>query len=221
MDGIHDMGGMHGFGPVEVSAIEPLPDGWEGWENRLQAVALLSGTITRPGIEAIEPATYLESTYHERWIIAAENRAVDKGKVDPDALARWRDVFATDAEAEPPRTEDPDRVARLQAMLDRSFTLPRAEGPRFAAGDRVAVKRMRPERHHRCPRYLRGAVGEVDRVPGQEPLPGTPFSAGLTEPVYTVRFHSVDLWGDRTDEGEPPYDLFIDLWESYLEDTDE
>jgi len=102
-------------------------------------------------------------------------------------------------------------------MLDKSFTLPAAEAPQFAVGERVRVNRMRPEPHHRCPRYLRGVVGEVEKVPAQDFLPGTPFSANLVEPVYTVRFNSVDLWGDRTGQGEPPYDLFIDLWQTYLE----
>ena len=72
MDGIHDMGGMHGFGPVDSSATH---SGHEGWETRLQAAAFLARAITRGDIEAIEPATYLDSTYHERWVIAAEHRA--------------------------------------------------------------------------------------------------------------------------------------------------
>jgi len=212
------MGGMHGFGSVDPSASE---SGHEGWESRLQAVAFMAGAITRAGIEAIEPAKYLDSTYHERWIIAAEKRAVAKGTVDAEVLARWQDVFAADADARPPRTEDPDRVARAQATIDRSFVLPPARNPRFAVGDRVRVKRMRPERHHRSPRYIRGVVGEVENVACQDYLPGIPSSAGLAEPVYTLRFDSVDLWGDRTDEGEPPYHLFIDQWESYLEAADE
>lgn len=214
MDGVHDMGGMHGFGPVDAAATD---SGHEGWESRLQALAFLSGGITRAGIEAIDPAKYLNSTYHERWVICAERRLVDKGKATTDQLDRWREIFESDAAAQPPRTEDPANVATVQAMLDKSFTLPAAEAPQFAVGERVRVNRMRPEPHHRCPRYLRGVVGEVEKVPAQDFLPGTPFSANLVEPVYTVRFNSVDLWGDRTGQGEPPYDLFIDLWQTYLE----
>ena len=77
MDGVHDMGGMHGFGPVDPSTTE---SGHEGWESRLQAVAFMAGAITRAGIEAIEPAKYLDSTYHERWLIAAEKRARRQGQ---------------------------------------------------------------------------------------------------------------------------------------------
>ncbi|MCP5025024.1 MAG: nitrile hydratase subunit beta [Actinomycetia bacterium] len=214
MDGVHDMGGMHGFGAVDTAAAD---SGHEGWESRLQAVAFMAGAITRAGIEEIEPVAYLDSTYHERWIVCAEGRAVGKGMTDEATLERWREVFAADATAQPPRREDPANVAAVQAMLDKSFSLAPAESPRFAVGDRVRVKRMRPEPHHRSPRYIRGAVGVVEKVAAQDYLPGTRYSENLTEPVYTVRFNSVDLWGDRTEQGEPPYDLFIDQWETYLE----
>lgn len=218
MDGIHDMGGMHGFGPVDPSATESCR---EGWETRLQATAILARAMTRGDIEAIEPATYLDSTYHERWVIAAERGVVSRGVISPETLARWQEQFASDAAAQPPRTDDPDRVTQVQALVDRSFALPSAQNPRFSVGDRVRVRRMRPERHHRSPRYIRGVVGEVERVACQDHVPGTRFSANQTEPVYTVRFSSVDLWGDRVDEGEGEYDLFIDQWESYLEAADE
>ena len=79
----------------------------------------------------------------------------------------------------------------------------------FAPGDRVTVRRMAPERHHRCPRYLRGVTGTVAAVPGAWP------HAGEKEPeaVYTVRFANTDLWGDDAEPGT----LCIDLWERYLE----
>jgi nitrile hydratase len=75
---------------------------------------------------------------------------------------------------------------------------------------------MRPEAHHRCPRYLRGALGEVERVLGADPVPDADDEDDV-EPVYTVRFSSMDLFGDQTEAGEPPYVLLIDLWERYLE----
>jgi nitrile hydratase len=67
---------------------------------------------------------------------------------------------------------------------------------------------MAPARHHRCPRYVRGATGTVTRVAGGWP------PAGEREPeaVYTVRFAQADLWGDDAEPGT----LSIDLWERYL-----
>jgi hypothetical protein len=59
----------------------------------------------------------------------------------------------------------------------------------------------------------------VERVPGAEHLPplvpGGPD--GHFEAIYTVQFDSSELWGDQRAEGEPAFDLVIDLWESYLE----
>jgi nitrile hydratase beta subunit len=217
MDGIHDMGGMAGFGPVDVSA---QASGHEWWEARIQATALLSGGMSRPGIEAIPPAEYLSSGYAEKWLVCAEQRLIGDGVVDPDRLDHWRSEFAADPTRMPPRDDAPDRVAGLVERLTTTPLLSDAPAPRFAVGERVRVRRMRPEGHNRCPRYVRGAVGVVERVPGAEHLPpSTPGGDdGPFEAIYTVQFDSSELWGDQRNEGELPFDLVIDLWESYLEE---
>jgi len=214
MDGIHDMGGMAGFGPVDVSADA---SGDEGWEARLQAVALLSGGMSRPGIEAIPPAEYLASGYAEKWLVCAEQRLLGDGVIDVDALDRWRSELSSDPTRRPPRDDAPEAVPGLVEMLTTTPSMSEALTSRFAVGDRVRVRRMRPEGHHRCPRYLRGALGVVERVPGAEHQPPTEpgGDVGRFEAVYTVQFDSSELWGERDDE--PDFDLLVDLWESYLE----
>lgn len=216
MDGIHDMGGMAGFGPVDVSA---EASGREGWEARLQATALLSGGMSRPGIEAIPPAEYLASGYAEKWLVCSEQRLLGDGVIDLEQLDRWRSELSTDPTRLPPRDDDPEAVSGLLAMLTTTPLMSEAIEPRFAVGDRVWVLRMRPAGHHRCPRYVRGAVGVVERVPGAEHQPPTEpgGDVGQFEAVYTVQFDSSELWGDQRSEGEPAFDLLIDLWESYLE----
>ena len=216
MDGIHDMGGMAGFGPVDVSA---AGSGHEGWEARLQATALLSGGMSRPGIEAIPPAQYLASGYAEKWLVCSEQRLLGDGVLDPDDLDRWRVALAEDPNRTPPRDDAPEAVPGLVEMLTTTPLMSAATSPRFAVGDRVRVCRMRPGGHHRCPRYVRGALGVVERIPGAEHQPPTAPGGhvGKLEAVYTVQFDSRALWGDQRSEGEPAFDLFIDLWESYLE----
>jgi nitrile hydratase subunit beta len=91
-----------------------------------------------------------------------------------------------------------------------------AAGPRFASGDRVRVRRMHPDGHTRCPRYVRGALGVVERVQGTDRLPdraeyGLPTEP---EPVYAVAFASQDLWGESD---EPPWTVLLDLFDTYLE----
>ena len=214
MDGIHDMGGMAGFGPVDVSADV---SGSEGWEARLQAVALLSGGMSRPGIEAIPPAEYLASGYAEKWLVCAERRLLGDGVIHADALDRWQSELSSDPSRRPPRADAPEAVPRLVAALTTTPSMAEAATSRFAIGDRVRVRRMRPEGHHRCPRYVRGALGVVERIPGAEHQPPTEpgGDVGPYEAVYTVQFDSSELWGEH--DAEPAFDLLIDLWESYLE----
>jgi nitrile hydratase len=175
--------------------------------------------MSRPGIEASPPAEYLSSGYAEKWLVCAEQRLLGDGLIERDRLDYWCSEFSTDPSLLPPRDDAPDRVAGLVEVLTTTPLLSAAASPRFAVGERVRVRRMRPEGHNRCPRYVRGAIGVVERVPGAEHLPpsvpGGPD--GHFEAIYTVLFDSSELWGDQRSEGEQPFDLVIDLWESYLE----
>src|SRR5438046_746210 len=106
MDGAHDMGGMHGFGPVRTVDDE-LPY-HEAWEPRAQMVAIMSkatGGTMRANIEKLAPADYLALPYYGRWLAAAERFHVDAGLVDADALRRWYDHFEANPDATPPRRE--------------------------------------------------------------------------------------------------------------------
>jgi nitrile hydratase subunit beta len=87
---------------------------------------------------------------------------------------------------------------------------------RFAPGQQVRVKRMHPAGHTRCPRYARGARGVVEAVRGTDRLPDrATYGERVTpEPVYSVAFHSSELWGPSE---EPPWTVSLDLWDSYLE----
>ena len=131
--------------------------------------------------------------------------------VEQADLDRWRARFEADPEAQVPRREDPHLVEVIRSIPPHHHG--EAESPQFSAGAQVRVRRMHPEGHHRCPRYVRGVVGEVERLLGADPAP----EDEEVEPCYTVRFSSVDLFGDQTEAGEAPYTLLIDLWERYLE----
>ena len=84
MNGIHDLGGMHGFGPVVAERNEPVFH--EEWERR--AFGLFASTFVFTGytvdefrhyIEKIDPAHYLESSYYEHWMVAFEAALVKHG----------------------------------------------------------------------------------------------------------------------------------------------
>jgi nitrile hydratase beta subunit len=216
VDGVHDMGGMHGFGPVIRDPSDRAldePTFHEPWEGRAfglmiatAAKGLRRGSL-RPSIEAIEPATYLASSYYERWARAVEAQLVAAGTLT-SAEIEERAATVGDGPTRSP-ADDPDLSAAIPAILTRRG--PTSGEPvtaAFLAGDRVTVRRMAAIGHHRCPRYLRGATGTVERINGGWPHP----DADTPEAVYRVQFAMRDLRGDDAEAGA----LFVDLWERYL-----
>lgn len=89
---------------------------------------------------------------------------------------------------------------------------------RFAVGDRVRIARRRPIGHYRTPVYVRGRVGEIERVlahfldPEEE---GYGRNAGATARLYRVRLKQRDLWPDYA--GAPDDELQIEVFEPWLE----
>ncbi len=84
MNGVHDLGGMHGFGPVEREENEPLFHAeWEARVFGLQGVVRARNYFNldafRHGIERMAPAEYLRSTYYERWLATVEYNLVQQG----------------------------------------------------------------------------------------------------------------------------------------------
>ncbi len=139
---------------------------------------------------------------------------VANGSVTADELRHWYEHFEANPDAAPPRRDDPRLAELVKGRLSSGRPLPKPARARFAPHDQVIVQRMRPSHHNRCPRYVRAARGTIDAVCGEDLVPGAGRDSEAAEPVYTVRFDSRDLWG-HTDE--PPFAVFVDLWESYLE----
>jgi nitrile hydratase len=207
MDGIHDLGGMDGFGPVVVERHEPtfhFP--WErqalGVTMSSFAMGLSNGGEFRHSIERMDPAHYLGSRYYEHWITGVATRLVETGRVRLDEL---EDL----AGGRFPLSR-PARSGRVDAGG------PDATRPRFAVGSRVRVRVWHPPGHTRCPRYVRGQTGTVVRTDGCSSLPDVEaHGAGRRlEPTYGVRFAAGDLWRDA----QPGVAVYVDLWESYLEE---
>jgi nitrile hydratase len=210
------MGGMHGFGAVVEPGAELAYR--EPWEARVFAMSEIIGTQGlgqgggRPLREQMEPADYLRASYYERWLWSNERRLERKGAIAPGEVDGW--VERLRGGEEMPRREDPELAERAVAAERETATLAPAEGARFGAGDRVRVKRMRPEGHTRCPRYVRGAEGVVEVVRGNDAFPDIGPYQGPSEPVYAVAFASDDLFGPSEDGS---WTVIVDLFDSYLE----
>jgi nitrile hydratase beta subunit len=207
MNGVHDLGGMDGFGPVDVEANEPvLHEPWEGRVFGLVAAMSaqrLTNTHTfRHAIERMDPVHYLRSPYYEHWLTAVTTLLVEKGVL-------------TRAELEA-RAGGGLPVSRPVRARSAALPAPSAPAPRFGVGDAVVVRNVHPFGHTRCPRYVRGKRGVVTRVDGRFALPDVAAHAGerCEQFAYNVRFDGHELWGAATDTATA---VHVDLWESYLE----
>lgn len=212
MHGIHDMGGMHGFGPVVVEPDEPVFHA--AWEKRVlgmvyQMVGFGWATIDafRHAIERTEPVEYLRVGYYGRWALALERIMVDAGALAPgETAARMagRPTAPHAAPSMPAHAPTPGFVRDV------------ARAPRFAAGDAVRPRIESMPGHTRLPRYVAGRRGVVHRVEAAYVFPDTNAHGGGESPqyLYNVRFDGAELWGAGA---EPATALHIDLFEPYLE----
>lgn len=217
MNGVHDMGGMHGFGPVCPEPDEPVFHG--EWEKRALALTLAMAAwgrwnidVSRHARERLPAADYLRYTYYEKWIAALGMLMVETGLLTADELATGR----PDAGAQ--RAQPPLTAEKVGPMLRRGgpSARPVAEAPRFAVGDRVRAKNIHPAGHTRLPRYARGKVGEVVMQHGGHVFPDSNAHRLGEAPchLYAVRFTARELWGPDAD---PRQSVTLDLWEPYLD----
>ncbi len=216
MDGIHDMGGMHGFGKVEPEANEPVfHAAWEGrclaLNRALQAIGAWNMDEGRAGIEELPPAVYLTSSYYGKWALRLQNLVVKFGLAGADEIAAGHAVRAGK-----PLTGKFD-VAEVPASLARgAFARPAQATARFKIGDRVRAKNIHPPTHTRLPRYARSHVGVIEAIRGCHVFPDSSALGAGENPqwLYTVRFEGRELWGETTD---PTLTVSIEAFEPYLE----
>jgi nitrile hydratase len=223
MNGIHDMGGMHGFGPVVREEHEPVFH--EPWEGRVYGMRVRFGAkmpapypgVGRTHIESIPPKTYLEMSYYERFLESLVQRAIATGVITAEELDARTRRFEDDPAASVPRRDDPQAVAEtVEGLKTQRHPAREGRAPRFKQGDAVAAINISRFGHNRLPRYIRGKHGVIERVNGlhaiedekaygEDPTPQT---------VYTVGFEGAEVWGV---ECEPNLRVYVELWEDYLQ----
>jgi nitrile hydratase subunit beta len=202
MDGIHDLGGRQGFGPVRHSPAAPaFHADWEKRVNALYSLAVRLGIFNmdeyRHAIERMEPRHYLSASYYERSLTSLATLCVEKGLVTRDELERRaRGSFPLSSPSAPGRSNVAGRE-------------------RFRAGDRVRVRSDHVPGHVRMPAYIRGKSGVVVSESPAYPFPDAHAHgvAAADEPTYDVRFSSVELWPGAAD----PAFVHVGVFQSYLE----
>ncbi len=216
MDGVHDMGGMHGFGKVEPEENEPVFHA--AWEARCLALNRAMGAIgawtideERAGIEELPPEVYLSRSYYGKWALRLENLVVKLGLAGADEIAAGHAL----------RPGKPLKrklgVADVPGTLTRgSFGRPAQAPARFKVGDRVRTKNIHPLTHTRLPRYARGKRGVIEAVRGCHVFPDSVAIGAGENPqwLYTVLFEGRELWGEDAD---PTLKVSIEAFEPYLE----
>lgn len=217
MNGVHDMGGMDGFGKVEAEANEPTFH--EKWEGRVMAMVRAMGAAGAYNIdtsrfyrESLPPHVYLSSSYYWKWLLGLRDNLVAKGFVTESELAAGHAK-----EAAKPLKKGKfglDSVERI--MVRGRFERPPPALAKFKPGDRVRAKNMHPATHTRLPRYARGHVGVVERILGCQVFPDSASMELGENPqwLYNVVFGGAELWGPDAD---PTVKVSIDAFEPYLE----
>lgn len=220
MDGIHDMGGMHGFGPIIREENEPLFH--HEWEKRVLGMGVAIPVPvpggSRNNIENMDPAEYLSSSYYEKWLHSRIRGLIDAGAMTPDELESRVALFREKPDAETPVHPNPDGVrAKFGKRRPASSAPPPVDiRPQFQGGDRVRARNIHPEGHTRLPRYVRGKTGTISRFYGIHNLQDAELPAGCVrreQPLYAVRFESRELWGESAEAEDAVY---LDMWEGYL-----
>jgi nitrile hydratase subunit beta len=220
MNGIHDMGGMHGLGPIDYDRNEGAFH--EPWEGRAWALIRAMGPFSRGRrrnfrfeIESIPAAEYLRLSYYERLVKTMLDRLLAGNFVTRSEIESGRPDPGS------PRATPPLTPALVEEQLARRGSLRRNDEQvraRFRTGQRVRARNINPIGHTRLPRYLRGKRGRIVADHGVFNLQDTDaegYALGdRPQHVYTVRFEASELWGPQG--GARDY-IFADLWEEYLD----
>ena len=223
MDGIHDLGGKHGFGAVNFA-----PDSAPGaavfhgrWEagvfasaRALRGVAVRNTDQFRHAVERIDPVAYLTHGYYGRWLGGIETLAVEAGVTTTAEVSARAIALGAGADdliaARPAVTCLPEMAAGRDAR--RTLSAP----PRYAIGNLVRTRRDVLPGHTRLPAYARGRVGVIAAWHAGWVFPDTNAMGEGEQPqhLYTVAFRGDELWGAGA---EPGVTVYLDLFEPYLD----
>lgn len=221
MDGIHDLGGKQGYGPIEVDDEDgPFHADWEGREWGIAQCARLPGISIdwwRHCRELIMPVDYLSRPYFDSWAQTDFSTYIEAGWMTLEEIDAGK-CLITDIDYGPPAA-----TMNLQQVLDEDrahafrFDAEVDTPPAFEPGQRVLTARHGHKGHTRLPQYARGHIGTVHAYNGAHVFPDlSAKGTDIHQHCYNVMFEAAELWPEAAGRKDKVY---IDLWESYLEDA--
>lgn len=220
MNGAHDLGGMHGFGPIDPEPETKEPIFHAEWERRIFAINLAAAShgkwtldTSRHARERQHPADYLRHSYYENWIAGLETLLVETGLVSEAELATGKSEGIAPVEVRKRTIKASQVVASL--AKGAPTTMDTQVKPKFKPGEKVSVRNINTTGHTRAPRYARGKVGSIQvdhgvHIFADKNAHGTKEGQHL----YSVRFDANELWGEAATSKSAVY---IDLWDDHLE----
>ncbi len=215
MDGIHDLGGKLGYGPVDVNEPqEPFHAEYEGREWGMSRTARASSiTIDwwRHVRELIPADDYLNRPYFDSWAQTDMAAMIDAGLFTFEELESG---VSTTPPFEQIETMDYDAVLKHNGTMASKFDRPVAAPPEFAVGQQVVTNATGQAGHTRLPQYARGKVGVILAHHGGHLFPDDGAKGIETvQHLYTVLFNAIELWGAQANVLDC---ISLDLWEDYL-----
>ena len=225
MDGVHDLGGRAGLGPINPEPNEPVfHSDWERSVLVMFPAMAIAGAFNldefRAGMEQIPPVEYLSARYYEHWMHSMEIYGTRAGIWDDDELERRTRHYLENPDEPAPKSSNPEMVELLRGLIPGgdNFRRESASPPKFNVGDRVQVRPEASTTHTRRAGYVRGRTGEVALWHGSWVFPDTnAIGQGEgAEHVYTVKFAATELWGELPPGETSNTYVYIDVWEPYL-----
>ncbi len=217
MDGVHDLGGKQGFGPVDVDEKEaPFHADWEGrmWAIAQCGLGRDGWTIDwwRHCRELIDPVDYLSRPYFDSWMQAYTAAYIDSNTMTLDEIVNAHSSTPT---VQPPAAVNASQVLKDVQSQATSFERPLDTPQAFNVGECISTKQLTTTHHTRLPAYARGKPGIIHAYHGTHIFADT-GAQGSEHPehIYSVVFEARDLWPEARHKKDR---VFLDLWESYLE----
>lgn len=220
MNGVHDMGGVHGYGAIDTNDTAPYH---HDWERQVLAITLAMGATgtwnldqSRFSRESLPSDFYLSAGYYGIWLQALQNLLLKNDLITLEELNTGDCLHKAKTLTRVLKAENVAKLLRAGNPVTRNTS----STPAFKTGDVVTVRNLQPASHTRLPAYIRNRTGKVQHIHGHHVFPDTHASEAADEQpqwLYNVRFDAEHLWADtEQSECNRRSAVHVDCWESYL-----